>query len=454
MRLVLASLLFAGAAHGARLNDAPNAPRPFPYGGGQAVFVDFTSATYDITYDVAARAARAKATIRFSAPVAGNPVYDLLATPTSIKLDGERTSDATTQTPDGATIVRVLQAAVGPGTHTLEIELPITRLVSWDGGGVKSAFWLGDLEDRGFLERYLPANFEFDRVPMVFNVTVTGASATQAIYANGEVRARGGNQFTVRYPDYFTASSVYFHTVPEGDKAQERFTYRSVDGRELPVTIYVNNSGRDALPGLRADTERVLAELEGDYGPFLHPSVTIYNSNPGGGMSGMEYAGATVTEAHALDHELTHSYFARGLMPANGNAGWIDEAIASWRDYGYPRRTTFGGSSNMAGRPQYTRSTPLSAYSYGAQFMSYLDGRLAARGGLKPVLRELAERKRFTPYTTADFIQWISEISGQDLAPEFQRHVFSGGIGRPRAKDRGHNPHHRPMSESELRSML
>jgi hypothetical protein len=51
----------------------------------------------------------------------------------------------------------------------------------------------------------------------------------------------------------------------------------------------------------------------------------------------MEYCGATMTDPGALGHELTHSWFARGVMPANGNTGWIDEAVASWRDDGYPR---------------------------------------------------------------------------------------------------------------------
>ena len=78
-----------------------------------------------------------------------------------------------------------------------------------------------------------------------------------------------------------------------------------------------------------------MRELEQTYGPYPHEALLIYCT--GNISGGMEYAGATMTSLEALGHEITHSWFARGVMPANGNAGWIDEAIARWRDRGYPR---------------------------------------------------------------------------------------------------------------------
>ncbi len=119
-----------------------------------------------------------------------------------------------------------------------------------------------------------------------------------------------------------------------------------------------------------------------------------------------------MTDTGALGHELTHSYFARGIMPANGNAGWIDEALASWRDNRYPRSTSISGTANMAGRPGYTRFTDYAAYSYGARFMAYLDGKFAAQGGLKTYLRKLVDEKAFTPYFFKFLISSNNSVMG------------------------------------------
>ena len=59
-------------------------------------------------------------------------------------------------------------------------------------------------------------------------------------------------------------------------------------------------------------TLEFLAELEADYGAYTHDSMTVYIA----GRGGMEHCGATITSMSALGHEITHSWFARGVMPA------------------------------------------------------------------------------------------------------------------------------------------
>jgi hypothetical protein len=145
---------------------------------------------------------------------------------------------------------------------------------------------------------------------------------------------------------------------------------------------------------------------------------------PSGG--GMEYGGATMTSTGALGHELIHSWFARGVMPANGNAGWIDEAIASWRDNGYPRRTTGFSNSpiNLGGFSQYRRHTTSAAYSSGASFISYLDGTLASVGGMKEMLTLLWIEKRRQTITVPMFQSFLEEKSGKDLSQLFNFYVY------------------------------
>jgi hypothetical protein len=444
MRFLFVVLLSLSAMAG----DLARAPRAFPHFGGEAVYVDFTRAEYHVRYDVAARTATVTSRITFTAEQAGHPIFDLAAEPTGIKLDGRAVGQALVATPDGATRVRVIDVSVARGRHVLEIISPLATLVAWEGQGVHSAFWSTDLADRGYLERYLPANMEFDRVPMILTAEFIGGGP-QTIYANGEVNQQG-NVFTVRFPEKFTSSSVFFHTVPSGAMAETRFTLRSIDGRDLPVVIYLKpglfGGAEGMLANLKQNTTAILTELEADYGPFLHDSITIYNA----GSGGMEYCGATMTSASALGHELTHSYFARGIIPANGNAGWIDEALASWRDNRYPRASGISGSANMAGRAGYTRFTDRAAYSYGAKFMAYLDGKYQAQGGLKPFLRKLVADKAFVPFTTEDFIGWGEAHFGPGLKAEFEQRVYSG----LKRQEKSTHPFHRKLTLRELRRHL
>lgn len=448
MFAALAALVFS---LGALAADLDRAPQSFSHQDARAVYVDFRELDATITYDVRAKSASVVTTIRFEAREAGYPIFDLRPEATSIELDGAPARALSAKTPDNATTVRILQAKVAPGAHELVVRSPLASLVDWKSDGVHSAFWMSDLSDRQYLEQFLPANLEFDQYAMTFEVKFLNASKRQVLYTNGVVEELSSQDFRVRYPAHFTASSVFFHTVPEGTMAEERFTFTSSDGRELPVVIYLRpsllGSAATQLARVKAETLRVLQELEADYGPFLHPSLTIYNA----GQGGMEYCGATITSFEALGHELMHSYFARGVMPANGNAGWIDEAIASWRDRGYPRGTGFSGSANLANMAPYTRITARAAYGYGATFMSNLDAYFADQGGLKSLLRRLVQERAFVPFFTEDFIDWAQGHYRTELGPLFRRHVFSGSSTRATVDE---SVHHRKLTEAELRELL
>lgn len=131
-----------------------------------------------------------------------------------------------------------------------------------------------------------------------------------------------------------------------------------------------------------------------------------------------------------LEHELTHSYFARGLMPANGNAGWLDEAIASWRDDHYPRYTNMEGSSSLSSHAYYTRKTDYLAYSYGARFISYLDGKIVQHvdpKGLKSFLKYARNKYLFVPYTIESFVQWMEEYYNFEIMHDFKTYTYSPG---------------------------
>lgn len=448
MKFLILSVLIATTAFAGN-NDLTHRPKSFSARTGRAVFVDFTEANYTINYDITAKTATARADITLNVVEAGHIIFDSVQDPTSIKLDGTSVTATIQKTPGNETTVRVLDVPAAYGTHKLTIEVPVKELVEFTSTGVRSAFWTSDLEERNFLERYLPASFEYDQVKMTFDIAFTGLKTTQIIYTNGTVKEKSKTNYSISYPKHFNVSSIFFHTVPQGETNETRATFRSIDGREVPVVVYNKSSswtGAGGLERLKAQSLEVFNELEKDYGAWPHAQLIVYNA----GMGGMEYCGATMTSASALGHEMFHSYFARGMMPANGNSGWLDEALASWRDNGYPRATSLSGSSGMSSHAYYTRITDQAAYSFGARFMSYMDGKLAEKGGLKPFMRHVIDNRIFAPLFVEEFSKELSQHYGIDVEADFKKYTY-GGKSVP---EKTAHPHHQKMTLKELHKHL
>lgn len=449
MKWILALGLLTSVAF-ASDNDKLHRPKSFNANGGKAVFADFSEANYYITYDLNQKQASVNAQIKLETNEAGFVIFDSFTAPTSVELDGVNVGSVESKTPDNATTVRMANKMVAAGAHTLSIQLPLTTLVEFGADGVKSAFWTSDLSDRKYLERYMPANFEFDQVKMTFHVNFIGAKTKQVIYTNGVQTETAANSFKVSYPSYYTSSSIFFHTVPQGAVNELRFSLKSIDGREIPAVVYFAKSSFGSnLERLKAKTTEVFHELEGDYGAFPHPSITVLQA----GSGGMEYCGATMTDFSALGHEMFHSYFARGVMPANGNAGWIDEALASWRDDGYQTLSTLSGSTGMSSHTYYTRITDRNAYTFGERFMSLMDGKLKSKGGLKPFMRYMVDKKVFTPFFIEEFIKEMSNFYGVDVEEDFRKYTFGNKDNfSVDLKTKSHI--HRKMDLEELKNYL
>ena len=142
----------------------------------------------------------------------------------------------------------------------------------------------------------------------------------------------------------------------------------------------------------------------------------------------MEYCGATMTTLNALPHEITHSWFGRGIMPANGNSGWIDEAIASWRDNHYPRASGPPDRSpvQLSGFSPYRRHTAQfpSPYYWGSLLLSELDYLFRNNGGLRPILKDLFLEKKRCLITTPYFQGFLEQKTGLNLNSIFSRYVY------------------------------
>ncbi len=451
MKMTLAILTLLSTSAWANLHLAPP---DFVSKSGRSVFVDFKTAQYDVTYDLENKITTVRSTIVFEAEKTGKPIFDLVPNPKNVTLDGVATRVVALDFPDKISKARLVDTFVDPGEHVLKMENTFKANVRYHDNNtfnVSSAFWIRDLKERMFLEQYVPSNLEFDQYQMTINAKFVGVKKIdQEFFTNGVVTKNSPTSWTIVYPDYFTASSLYYHTTRQGSLRRMDYNYLSVNGREIPVTVYT--PWYLATSDFKKYSEEIFAELEADYGPWGHPSFVAYGTLPGTG--GMEHSGATQTSLGAFDHEMLHSYFAKGVMPSNGNSGWIDEAIASWRDRGYLRLPTvsFGGS-DIGGQSVYKRNTDDRSYALGAAFMAYLDYRLQNIGGLKAFLRGYFAAYNHMVITEQHFKNNLEFFSGMDLTHEFDTYIW--GTNTPDAEGLSKQSHHHaPMTEAQLKSIL
>lgn len=460
MKFLLAlTLLFCTNAFA----DFSQAPPSFEYKGKKAVFVDFLRAEYDLTYDAKKADVFVKTIIEFEQFEEGYPLFDLKTKPYNVWVNGNKVKETLISLPDNASVMRLVGEKLSPGVHTLMLESTMKDGVrfnqerrNWEN--VSSAFFIRDLNDRLFLERYLPTNLEFDQYKMFMDVKVTNTKRWHSLFVNGEKTKINENHYRVEFPEFYGASAVYFHLVPINRFVRYYLTFPSIDGREIPVTIYSNYGWFNTK--LKNKAWRVMKELEADYGPYPHDQLIIYGTGLRGGM---EYAGATETSLVSLGHELQHAYFAKGLFPANGNSGWLDEAIASWRDKGHQTYDSpFYSYANLGNHSVYTRKTDKRSYEYGRSFMAYLDHKIKEIGkpGLKDFLRVYFEKRKYTTITTELFRSDLEDYMQMSLREDFFRYIYGE---KPQQKHihhhdhHGHdfeNPHHPIITEEELNSII
>ncbi|MBY0370314.1 hypothetical protein K2X33_06475 [bacterium] len=441
-----------------RGRDLPLAPASFTVGGKKAIPIDFDSVHLELELDPSSGTAIGRCSISFYAKETGYPLMDLVPSVRSVRLNGVDLGSQglpTVTAPQNATQLRMVNAEVQANTGgDLEIEFTLSsNEITFSNGGVRMVWAMSDVgADRGFLERYACSNLEFDHFPMEMQVSITGQRTAHQIFTNGQLVFTGVGSYYVYFPYYFTTSSFYFH-ITNRPVSVKKETWQGKQAL-IPITVY-GGTNVNVAQGL-STAKRVLAELESDYGPYAHKSLVVYLTPDGGGM---EHAGATITSLGALGHEITHSWFARGVMPADGNAGWIDEAIASWRDNGYPRGNPSlqGNMSTLSGFATYARSTPMAAYTAGASLMSRWDGLFS--GGLKPVLREVFSQAQKNTVSTPSFQALLEQISGKSLDDYFRRYVY-GGMRQVTALQlpaepfpHGQTRHPRPFTRAEIQAL-
>ncbi len=417
--------------------------------GRKAVSMDFETVKLAIAIDRDATKTHGESRIQFRASEQGYPYFLLDAPIDSATLDGHAVALETVRDPSDYNQFWLVPEQLDSGSsHLLVVNYSVKpERVSYNSAGVGFITSMSDLIIGGYLERYAPANYEFDQYPLTLSLKLKGVTAHHELFANGKIATDGMNAWTVEFPSYFTSSSFFFH-VTDRPFTIIHSTYAGLE-KSIPITVY----SEDAALAKEASAKlpEYFAELESTYGPFFHASYTAF-IKPGRG--GMEHCGATVSALGALSHELTHSWFARGVMPAYGSSGWIDEAIASWRDYGYLRAEPGVERPNtmLANFRAFERFTPRNCYVDGRALLADLDQLFSTThyGGLRPVLAELFALWKGKTITTPIFQSFLEDRAQASLGPYFDCYVFSFYTHRAEKDD---SFHPLPPTEDEMRGI-
>ncbi|WP_372655919.1 hypothetical protein [Halobacteriovorax sp.] len=444
------------------------APPSFSSSGKRAVWVDFIKAKYDLTFDINNKKASAVSTIEFELAEKGYPIFDLDIGPRSVSIDGVRYSQSEIKTPDRESKVRIIKKELLPGSYTLKIENNIVNGIKFRRKDVSAAFFMSDLKDRNFLEKYIPSNYEYDQYKIELSLKVLGARKSHRLFTNGSLVQKSDNYYKYSYPEYFTSSSLFFHFVPENKFKVISYTYESKlsNGSHFPVTLYSKTNRFNKK--MKKEVDSVLRELERDYGPWPHPQLILYGD--GEWKGGMEYAGAATSAFYSIGHELQHSYFARSVMPANGNAGWIDEAVASWRDnylksaknnsksndlipVGRSRNRRSG--ANLANHSPYRRVTPKMSYTNGSDFIFYLDSLFSRVPGksVKKFLKIYYQNRKYTTISNNDFKLDLENYYGETLDLSFNKYIF-GNSSKDKSIISEDDHYHPVLSKQELLDLI
>jgi len=400
------------------------APPPFVVGANLAVPCEVSGLDLLFEADAEHERGTGRGRLRFTLSQSGRPLFDLVPRPSRLVVDGQQLPLErlrTVSAPDDTTPLRMLDEQLDAGVeHMIEVEYTLgTSTAQFTNGGVRLGLFMTDLEQRGYLERHAPANLEFNQMPMSVEVRLSGQAGKHNLFSNGSAAHDGSNTWRVSFPDYFTCSSCYLHLTNRPVHVREDL----YDGAERQIPIKSYGEGLPIVKQALQNASLIMRELEQIFGPYPHESLLIYCTGDIAG--GMEYAGATMTSLAALGHEITHSWFARGVMPANGNAGWIDEAIARWRDLGYPRANAIAlrPPVNLGGFSPYRRHTPGDSYASGSRLLSELD-QLFSPDGLRPLLAVLFREKQRQVITTEYFRMFLEQQTGISLVSTFDRYVY------------------------------
>jgi hypothetical protein len=430
-------------------DDLIHAPPATPVDGLMAVPIDIDRVHATLVFDAAAKVATLEAEMRFAlGPTAGNPLFDFRQPISDASLNGAPLAPAELAHHDlgggpgaelrviertlaaGSTNTLVLRSTLGTpqsqGANPIGFEPASTRLY-FD-------FWFSDLFPGRYLEMWLPANLIYDRFALDLTVRIDNSGFQHLLFANGAISALGANQWRIQYPDSFTALSPML-VIAAADRLTTRQGSVNLPGSgPVALDLFKLTTTPADLATVETSLAGYLAANVASSGPYAHGArFTAFIWS--GTSRSMEYEGATTSTVGALQHEVFHSWWARGVKPATQNDSWLDEGWTVYNtDAGAFAIEPFDVNDppvTLAGRNPFNRVTPGTAYSAGRRFFAGLAAELGL-AQLRALMKEFYTEHAGELVTTADLEAHLVSRSGRlALADWFHRFVY--GLPAPRA---------------------
>lgn len=412
--------------------------------------MDMERVRASVCFDVRAQRAEvmAEAEFRVDGPD-GWPVFDLRQDLVHAELDGRALSPGSLPHRDlGAgqeARARALEVMCPGGSrHNLALRYELgtpdatgSVPLGWspEGDGVAWDLWMSDLEPGRYLEMWLPAGLCHDRLALELDIQVNGSDRPHCLVANGQVtELESGAHWHVRYPSTFTSLSPLLVLAPADQLAWCQAVVGH--GSNLAVTVVSQAGAVRDLDAVCADTCAWLAGFDRRYGTWAHGGrfLAVMWDAP----RGMEYDGATTACERALEHEIFHSWFGRGVKPASANDGWMDEAMASWATTSRGEPRWAADELGLDHEPAllcpahpWARSTPREAYTVGRALLSGVAAMMGGAASMRSALAAWHGSYGGGLASTEDLERHLSSWCGRDLSPWWDRYVYGGEARRP-----------------------
>lgn len=424
-------------------------PREEP-GIGTLVAVDFERVEASATLDLEQGDLRIESWATFVASEAvGRPVIQLMAEDAEVRLDGVVVALETVVVSEPPRTLRVLpEALTACSTHELEVvhtvrsvdvePAPLPRLQFGEAG----VWWSSAQEDGApddMLEIWLPSNLLFDQFELEVEVSVDGDE--HDFVGNGDVVVEGPNRWTATFPRRQPHGSFWvLH--PAGNVRRMGRPVGLPDGRTIEVELraFEGDLGVD-LEASADVAEAALRQYDERLGPYVHGGEYLAWLRTDMAVS-MEYDGATLSSPGALEHEIAHSWWARGVAPVSDHHGWIDEGMAFWGTGTAPfspSRVEAGvrGARLLAGEDDWSGAgLGLGDYVQGALVFSGLADQVGVEG-LLDELRAFYGEHAPGPVSTQQLERWLyCGLERQYVLDVFHNKVYGlEGFAEPATAD-------------------
>jgi len=416
--------------------------------GLTAVPIDIQQLDSHVVFDAATSQAQVEASMRFiMGNTDGNPVFDFRQDIQEAYLNDVSVPVDKLQHHDFGggpnAELRILDTIVPANSeNTLRLiyglnqpQAPNSQPIGWDPNSTRLYWdlWFTDLLPARYLEMWFPSNLIYDQFKFNLEIEIINSEFEHVIIANGSVNNLAPNHWRVEFRERFTSLSPMLITAA-ADRIESRQGLMILPdtSMELRLDTFKLTSTLANLASVENDVRTYITNNVINIGPYVHGdrfTTFIWT-----GVRSMEYEGGVTSNTGALEHEVFHSWFARGLRPATQNDSWLDEG---WTVYNTGANrfalTPFDMSEppvTLSSSNPFNRTTPSAAYSAGSRFFAGLADVLGL-ANLRSYMSSFFKENQGRLVTTRQLEAYLICRSGiVEIADYFERFVYGFPLER------------------------